>query len=333
MSVRFDGRLDTYETLLFLEERLGLGLFVWNLDTGDLQWSDGMHLLFGTKPEKVQPSTKLTLSMIHPDDRASSGWLRHEAREGVALDREFRIMLHDGRVRHIRRCSRVINQSDNAKLATGACVDVTSLHEASARANAAHQRLRTTARALNGLVWLAPSNPNVIEAVNLSHGDAVQQHSWPHSIHPDDASRVMAAWQEAINGKTVLIVTHRILQPDGGYRWVQTRAAPLTDRDGTVVEWIGATLDIHHGGVGEPTAEATQLTGAQVRGARGILNWSVRELANAASTSVSVLRRIEAFDGPASTDEETIQSLRQVMERGGVEFFVTGVGKPAVRPR
>ena len=50
MSVRFGGKLDPYQTLLRLEERLGFGLFMWNVDTEELQWSEGMFPLFGLKP-------------------------------------------------------------------------------------------------------------------------------------------------------------------------------------------------------------------------------------------------------------------------------------------
>src|ERR1700759_1257040 len=109
MSVRFEGKLDTYETLLFLEERLQLGLFIWNIETDDLKWSDGMYSLFGMKPGAVQPTTTLLLSMTHPDDRTSSGWLRHEANQGQSLDREFRVILRDGRVRHLCQRSRLID--------------------------------------------------------------------------------------------------------------------------------------------------------------------------------------------------------------------------------
>src|ERR1700719_3975178 len=106
MSVRFGGKIDTYETLVFLEERVGLGLFVWDLETDDVQWSDGMFALFGMKPGTVEPSSAVCLSMTHPDDRIASGWLRHEAREGRLLDREFRVVLRDGRVRHLMQRAR-----------------------------------------------------------------------------------------------------------------------------------------------------------------------------------------------------------------------------------
>jgi len=97
MSVQLDEEFDTYETLLFVEERAGLGLFLWDLETDEVQWSDGMFALFGMKPG-AKPSSALFLSMTHPDDRISSGWLRHEAKEGRLLDRDYRIVLRDGRV-------------------------------------------------------------------------------------------------------------------------------------------------------------------------------------------------------------------------------------------
>ena len=89
MSPDFRGNLNSDQTLLHLEERLGLGVFVWNIETDELQWSDGMFSLFGLKAGSVQPSLALVLSITHPDDRVSTGWLRHEIREGRLLDRDF----------------------------------------------------------------------------------------------------------------------------------------------------------------------------------------------------------------------------------------------------
>jgi transcriptional regulator with XRE-family HTH domain len=75
------------------------------------------------------------------------------------------------------------------------------------------------------------------------------------------------------------------------------------------------------------------VTGAQLRAARGILNWSVRQLADAAGVAVSVVRRLEEVDGPPTTFESIFPLIKQAIEDAGVEFLFPPLGKPGVRPR
>jgi len=333
MSVRFGGKIDTYETLVFLEERVGLGLFVWDLETDDVQWSDGMFALFGMKPGTVQPSTAVALSMTHPEDRIASGWLQHEAREGRLLDREFRIVLRDGRVRHLMQRARLVGDSSGSKTIWGVRIDVTPLYEERTHAEVVQRRLRTLMHALRGTVWLARFEGGSVEAFSLSPSEdpSAAQGNWFDRVYPGDKAMVLSAWEDAAHRHAPLAVNHRFQQPDGNMRWYQSRAAPQLDDHGSPIAWIGVSLDVHDLIAGQ--ADSATITGAQIRGARGILNWSVRDLADAASVSVAVLRRLEGFDGPAKCDPPAAQEIRQALEGAGIEFFSSPLGKPGVRPR
>ena len=64
-------------------------------------------------------------------------------------------------------------------------------------------------------------------------------------IHPDDRERVRETWTCAVREGRPYECESRLRQADGGYRWVLTRALPVLDDDGHVIEWIGASTDIH----------------------------------------------------------------------------------------
>ncbi|NJR80381.1 sensor histidine kinase [Sphingomonas corticis] len=68
---------------------------------------------------------------------------------------------------------------------------------------------------------------------------------WLDALDPEDRDRASAAWTEAAaTGRFQL--EYRICgQADGTCRWFQTRAAPVRDADGTIVEWLGTSTDIH----------------------------------------------------------------------------------------
>jgi PAS domain S-box-containing protein len=63
-------------------------------------------------------------------------------------------------------------------------------------------------------------------------------------IHPDDQPRVRAEIDEALRTKSAFHSEHRVLRVDGSTGWTFSRAVPLFDENGTIVEWFGAASDI-----------------------------------------------------------------------------------------
>jgi signal transduction histidine kinase len=63
-------------------------------------------------------------------------------------------------------------------------------------------------------------------------------------IYPDDRPLVMAAIDKAIRTRDTFESEHRVLLADGSLRWTFSRAVPLKDADGEIVEWFGAASDI-----------------------------------------------------------------------------------------
>ncbi len=63
-------------------------------------------------------------------------------------------------------------------------------------------------------------------------------------IHPDDQPHVNAAIQEAIRTKSMFELEHRVRLADGSLGWTYSRAVPLTDDHGEIVEWFGAASNI-----------------------------------------------------------------------------------------
>jgi transcriptional regulator with XRE-family HTH domain len=65
------------------------------------------------------------------------------------------------------------------------------------------------------------------------------------------------------------------------------------------------------------------ITGIQIRAARGILRWSLKDLAEASGVSLPTVQRIELQDGVPSTKAQTLIDIRNALERAGVEFIGT----------
>ncbi|WP_102960838.1 CheR family methyltransferase [Mangrovicella endophytica] len=63
-------------------------------------------------------------------------------------------------------------------------------------------------------------------------------------IAVEDRDAVRAAIDEAIAGKTMFEFEHRVRTVDGTLGWTHSRAVPILDKDGQIVEWFGAATDI-----------------------------------------------------------------------------------------
>jgi transcriptional regulator with XRE-family HTH domain len=73
------------------------------------------------------------------------------------------------------------------------------------------------------------------------------------------------------------------------------------------------------------------VTSAQVRMARAALNWTVRDLAQAAGLHRNTITNIET--GRYSGDSATLAAIAVVLKRAGVEFIDENGGGPGVRLR
>ncbi|MFE1599675.1 hybrid sensor histidine kinase/response regulator [Methylobacterium sp. ID0610] len=63
-------------------------------------------------------------------------------------------------------------------------------------------------------------------------------------IFPEDRPRVRAAIDEAVGTRRAFELEHRVRRMDGSAGWTFSRAIPVLDGGGRVVEWFGAASDI-----------------------------------------------------------------------------------------
>ena len=130
MLLLFDGDLGARETLRFIEEKLGAGIWSWDLLSGNMQWSHGFFSLLGVEPDSIKPSSTILSQMVHPDDRPPSEAVSRTLNEGLPAEWEFRIIRPNGRIRWISARSELLLDSDGRPVRSiGVSFDVTKRHE------------------------------------------------------------------------------------------------------------------------------------------------------------------------------------------------------------
>jgi len=63
-------------------------------------------------------------------------------------------------------------------------------------------------------------------------------------IHPDDQPIVLRTIREAVQTKSMFELEHRVRRTDGTLGWTNSRAVPLLNVNGEILEWFGAASDV-----------------------------------------------------------------------------------------
>lgn len=63
-------------------------------------------------------------------------------------------------------------------------------------------------------------------------------------IHPEDREPMRERIRQALATRSMFEFEHRVRRPDGSVRWVSSRALPIYDQQGRIVEWLGTAKDI-----------------------------------------------------------------------------------------
>jgi PAS domain S-box-containing protein len=128
--------------------------------------------------------------------------------------------------------------------------DVTERKRAEAQLAASARRFRLVADAIPHLVWsclpdgtMDYCNQRWVEYTGLTVEDT-QDYGWTTCLHPDDVDPAVQAWREAEAHRTPYEVEERVRGRDGRYRRFLSRAVPLYDEQGQLLQWFGTCTEI-----------------------------------------------------------------------------------------
>ena len=119
------------------------GSWHWNIDTGEVSWSQEFFAIVGFDSEKDEASYQLYLERIHPEDRSKVEETRWAAiRERQHFEAEYRLMLPGGVIKYLHSTGHcLVDQSGDVEF-IGAVMDITERK----RAEEERERLRQAQR-------------------------------------------------------------------------------------------------------------------------------------------------------------------------------------------
>jgi diguanylate cyclase (GGDEF)-like protein/PAS domain S-box-containing protein len=103
------------------------GVWDLNTDTNELVWDDRVNQIFGYAPDGRPRSYSDWERRVHPDDRSRVlEETKHVKDTGEAFQTQYRVLLPDGEIRHVRESAKAYRDSGNVVRLVGVNWDVTT---------------------------------------------------------------------------------------------------------------------------------------------------------------------------------------------------------------
>ena len=166
------------------------GSWGWDIASGKLVWSEQQFRMLGFEPGSTEPSMSSLFTAIHPEDRSRVRRTLEAAtreRRNYAID--YRIVLADGSVRHMRSAGRpVVTETGTVDEYIGVTTDTTERVQAETALRSA-QRLEATGTLAGGI---AHDFNNILGAI-LGYGEmALRDAPKGSRLHRDLDSIILA---------------------------------------------------------------------------------------------------------------------------------------------
>jgi PAS domain S-box-containing protein len=192
------------------------------------------------------------LENVHPDDRerATSTWLETLASEEPGTS-EYRIRKSNGEYRWVLTRAVPLRDPDGVVQEwVGTVADIHEQKSAAERLRQSEEQYRALIEASAAIVWRATTDGSITkvwgwEAFSGQAKGEYTGYGFLEAAHPDDRDKLFTQWQAVRTSDEPCIFEYRVRHSDGKYRWVLTRAVPLLNEYGSVVEWVGTITDIH----------------------------------------------------------------------------------------
>ena len=226
-----------------------------DLSTGKIIWSANHFEILGYDPATDgAPTVEMCMSRIHPDDLAAVTQASETAqRERSPYHMEHRLVRADsGQVVWVSATGRFLyNHAGEAIRFVGVMFDITNRKQAEIASIESQQRLQAIVDAIPHAVWVVGAdgefrfnNQQWLNYYGMSFPEATAT-GWSQ-LDPDEFTAIQQQWQLSLQTGMSYETEFRWHFGAESKRCYLSRAEPIRDPSGQIVEWVGTNTDITH---------------------------------------------------------------------------------------
>ena len=306
--------------LMVAEQRGQLGLWSYNIATGEEIWSPGVHKLLGTDPLTDNPSTDVFMRNLHPVDRDNALAERVLLKEGAIVDQKFRVIDSSGALRWLS-CVTEIHYAKDGKPShvTGMLLDITERQNITEAIRTRSERFGILGKCFRFTTWAADERGafrSVMQWSSLGASSPAQLLDWKWTDLIPDSQRqqFMQRWKSFIAKKAAFTCSVEMLLDSKARRTTMAiYAAPTSPKGG----WVGFIAQRFQ--LDQTSFEEADIKARHIRAARALLDWSIEVLSAKSGVSVSSIRRMEG-DESGLPRLKTLRAVRHAFEEAGISF-------------
>lgn len=301
-----------------VEDKAKIGSWSWNLEDNTLDWSIGVYRILGLPPSQP-PSLETLAGQIEGSDAAMLLLSNRLVVARFLADRKLTIRRKDGEVRTLHSHGKLVAANDGTQSQfVGAFLDITESRVEDELFLLREAIIDSMSHLFEVSIWQTDAAGASADLLQWRSGAKSIGGAAPWNqldqLQSDDAEHVQAAWKDALQSLQGFFVRYRLMS-GGQEHFIESRAVPLLSGAGELRGWIGYTRDQ----LAKPVHDNTDLDSALVRAARGLLDWTGRELAARAGVSFSTVRRLETA-GPSGLSKSSLSAIEQAFAQAGVSF-------------
>jgi len=228
------------------------GSFGWKPDTGEIVWSDETHRIFAYD-RSVKPTIDSVVQRVHPQDQADFQKVIDGASRGATdFEHAYRLLLPDGRVKHVHAIAHVLRDASGNREFVGAVTDITERKTAEEALRTSEEYLAEAQRLSQTGSWAWSPDQDIgywseecYRVLSFDPQDSLPRfEEFFQRLHPDDQPGFRELIQTATREKAEWEADYRIVHPGGAVRDIHVVGHPVLGTSGDLVEFVGTVIDV-----------------------------------------------------------------------------------------
>lgn len=241
------------ERLKIATQTAHIGIWEYHIQKNELVWDDKMYNVFGVAKDQFSGVFEAWESTLHPEDKERALAATSKAISGEKdFDEEFRIILQDGSVKHIKGISKTIKDINGTAIKmTGANWDVTELKRTQLKLERNEESfIKTFDNSIIGMAMVGfdgkfiKVNKSLANSLGYSANELTEL-TFQDLTHPEDLAKNVSLLQKVLDHELESYqIEKRYVHKNGSLVYVVLTTTMVKDLDGNPSYMISQVQDI-----------------------------------------------------------------------------------------